>query len=106
MTDTIAPCRLNVAGNVADMSAFMPSRPATHRRHCGVAAVSGRRVPLTEVAMPGDDDEPVTGRGEQIQAAEREAAKRRLLAEAEAERIPAEEISRAVPDRRWRRDQP
>ncbi|MFI6128522.1 hypothetical protein [Micromonospora sp. NPDC051141] len=42
-------------------------------------------------------------RGEQIQAVEREAAKRRLLAEAEADRIPVEETTRAVPDRRWRR---
>ncbi|MFI0795836.1 hypothetical protein ACH4OY_24600 [Micromonospora rubida] len=51
------------------------------------------------------DTGPVEGRGEQIQAAEREAAKRRILAQAEAERIPAEETTRAVPDRRWRRGQ-
>ncbi|MEV6797012.1 hypothetical protein AB0M91_01540 [Micromonospora rifamycinica] len=44
-------------------------------------------------------------RGEQIQAAEREAARQRILAQAEAERIPAEETTRAVPDRRWRRGQ-
>ncbi|WBB73796.1 hypothetical protein O7602_29800 [Micromonospora sp. WMMD1128] len=44
-------------------------------------------------------------RGEQIQAAEREAARQRLLAQAEAERIPAEETTRAVPDRRWQREQ-
>ncbi|MFE7870631.1 hypothetical protein ACFUYE_09830 [Micromonospora humida] len=47
---------------------------------------------------PDHDD-----RGEQIQAAEREAARQRILAQAEAERIPAEETTRAVPDRRWRR---
>ncbi|GIJ25723.1 hypothetical protein Vqi01_08850 [Micromonospora qiuiae] len=41
--------------------------------------------------------------GEQIQAAEREAAKQRILAQAEAERIPVEETTRAVPDRPWRR---
>ncbi|WP_176308458.1 hypothetical protein [Micromonospora sp. NBS 11-29] len=44
-------------------------------------------------------------RGEQVQGAEREAARQRLLAQAEAERIPAEETTRAVPDRRWRREQ-
>ncbi|WP_433393441.1 hypothetical protein [Micromonospora sp. KLBMP9576] len=52
--------------------------------------------------MQGRDDESV---GEQAEAAEREAAKRRLLARAEAERVPVEETTRAVPDRRWRRDQ-
>ncbi|MEU7650444.1 hypothetical protein AB0C42_11760 [Micromonospora taraxaci] len=41
-------------------------------------------------------------RAEQADAAEQEAAKRRLLAQAEAERIPAEETTRALPDRRWR----
>ncbi|MEU1887461.1 MULTISPECIES: hypothetical protein [Micromonospora] len=41
-------------------------------------------------------------RGEEIQAAEREAARQRLLAQAEAERIPVEETTRALPDRRWR----
>ncbi|WP_201753033.1 hypothetical protein [Micromonospora rubida] len=51
------------------------------------------------------DTGPVEGRGEQIQQAEREAAKRRILALAEKERIPAEETTRAVPDRRWRRGQ-
>ncbi|WP_329014479.1 hypothetical protein OG271_06570 [Micromonospora rifamycinica] len=40
--------------------------------------------------------------GEQIDAAEREAARQRILAQAEAERIPVEETTRAVPDRRWR----
>ncbi|MEW2474532.1 MULTISPECIES: hypothetical protein [Micromonospora] len=52
--------------------------------------------------MPGDGDNPAMSRGEQIQAAEREAARRRLLAGAEADRIPAEEITRAVPEQRWR----
>ncbi|MEU8157342.1 hypothetical protein AB0B94_27095 [Micromonospora sp. NPDC048986] len=46
-----------------------------------------------------------TSRGEQCEAAEREAAKQRLLAQAEAERVPVEDTTRAVPDRRWRRDQ-
>ncbi|WP_176738897.1 hypothetical protein [Micromonospora matsumotoense] len=49
-----------------------------------------------------DSDRGVS-RGEQIQAAERAAARQRLLAQAEAERIPVEETTRAVPDRRWRR---
>lgn len=39
------------------------------------------------------------------EAAEREAAKQRLLAQAEADRVPVEDTTRAVPDRRWRRDQ-
>ncbi|MET8042947.1 hypothetical protein ABZU25_19055 [Micromonospora sp. NPDC005215] len=51
--------------------------------------------------MPSSDHEPLS-RGEQIDAHEREEAKRRLLAQAEAERIPVQETSRAVPDRRWR----
>ncbi|WP_229402002.1 hypothetical protein [Micromonospora okii] len=42
---------------------------------------------------------------EQHQEAEREAARRRILGLAEAERVPVEEITRAVPDRRWRRGQ-
>lgn len=50
-------------------------------------------------------DEPTVSRGEQIEEAEREAARQRLLALAEAERVPVEETTRAVPDRRWRRDQ-
>ncbi|WP_341720090.1 hypothetical protein QQG74_10440 [Micromonospora sp. FIMYZ51] len=54
--------------------------------------------------MSGQDNADRPSRGEQIDAAEREAAKRRLLAQAEAERIPVEETTRAVPDRRWRRD--
>lgn len=53
--------------------------------------------------MPRKGDESAVSRGEQIQAAEREAARRRLLAKAEADRIPVEETTRAVPDRRWRR---
>jgi hypothetical protein len=52
---------------------------------------------------PRADDESTPSRGEQIQEAEREAARQRILALAEAERIPAEETTRAVPDRRWRR---
>ncbi|OWU98001.1 hypothetical protein B5D80_30850 [Micromonospora wenchangensis] len=58
----------------------------------------------TEVGMR-DQGEPAPSRGEQIQAAEHEAAKQRLLAQAEAERIPAEETTRALPDRRWRHGQ-
>ncbi|MBO4159350.1 hypothetical protein [Micromonospora antibiotica] len=53
---------------------------------------------MTARRGPDHDD-----RGERIQAAEREAARQRILAQAEAERIPAEETTRAVPDRRWRR---
>ncbi|WFE99089.1 hypothetical protein [Micromonospora sp. WMMD964] len=49
-------------------------------------------------------DEPV-GKDEQSEAVEREAAKQRLLAQAEAERVPVDDTTRAVPDRRWRRDQ-
>ncbi|WP_327037629.1 hypothetical protein [Micromonospora maris] len=49
------------------------------------------------------DDAPDDSAGERAQAAEREAAKQRILAQAEAERIPAEETTRAIPDRRWRR---
>ncbi|MFI6821629.1 hypothetical protein ACIBJE_11840 [Micromonospora sp. NPDC050187] len=51
------------------------------------------------------DDAPNHSRGERIQQAEREAAKQRLLAQTETDRIPVEEITRAVPDRRWRRGQ-
>ncbi|MEU7656215.1 hypothetical protein AB0C41_29795 [Micromonospora taraxaci] len=50
------------------------------------------------------DDESAS-RGVQSEAAEREAAKQRLLAQAEAERVPVEDTTRAVPDRRWRREQ-
>ncbi|MEU7750612.1 hypothetical protein [Micromonospora sp. NPDC049171] len=49
-------------------------------------------------------DEPAS-KGEESDAVEREAAKQRLLAQAEAERVPVEDTTRAVPDRRWRRDQ-
>ncbi|MCX4470363.1 hypothetical protein OOK41_08605 [Micromonospora sp. NBC_01655] len=55
--------------------------------------------------MDGTQGDPAQSRGEQIQEAEREAAKQRLLAQAEADRIPVEETTRAVPDRRWRRGQ-
>ncbi|WP_254910178.1 hypothetical protein [Micromonospora sp. NBS 11-29] len=43
-------------------------------------------------------------RGEQAEAAEREAARQRIIAQAEAERTPVADTTRAVPDRRWRRD--
>ncbi|MET8086155.1 hypothetical protein [Micromonospora sp. NPDC005237] len=52
--------------------------------------------------MSGRDDNALENDSE---AAEREAAKQRLLAQAEAERVPVEDMTRAVPDRRWRRDQ-
>ncbi|MEV4831699.1 hypothetical protein AB0K25_25705 [Micromonospora sp. NPDC049257] len=55
--------------------------------------------------MRDQGDKPAASRGEQIQAAEHEEARQRLLAQADAERIPAEETTRAVPDRRWRRGQ-
>ncbi|MFE9959894.1 hypothetical protein [Micromonospora sp. NPDC005299] len=54
--------------------------------------------------MSGQDDAATGSRGQRIEAVEREAAKRRLLKQAEAERIPVEETTRAVPDRRWRHD--
>ncbi|MFI5924832.1 hypothetical protein ACIA3K_02505 [Micromonospora sp. NPDC051543] len=44
-------------------------------------------------------------KGEQVEAVEREAAKQRILAQAEAERVPVDDTTRAVPDRRWRREQ-
>ncbi|MGW4294184.1 hypothetical protein ACWEH1_14145 [Micromonospora chersina] len=50
----------------------------------------------------GDQDGGSESTGERIDAAEREAARRRLLDRAEAERIPPTETTRAVPDRRWR----
>ncbi|MBY8874663.1 hypothetical protein K7640_22805 [Micromonospora sp. PLK6-60] len=53
--------------------------------------------------MSGQGDAASESIGEQVEAAEREAAKQRLLAQAEADRIPAEDTTRAVPDRRWRR---
>ncbi|WP_406065433.1 hypothetical protein [Micromonospora sp. NBC_00860] len=52
--------------------------------------------------MSGLDDTVLDNNGE---AAEREAAKQRLLAQAEADRVPVNDTTRAVPDRRWRRDQ-
>ncbi|MDG4796555.1 hypothetical protein [Micromonospora sp. WMMD1082] len=55
--------------------------------------------------MSGQDDAGAGSPGEQAEATEREAARRRILAQAEAERIPVEETTRAVPDRRWRHDQ-
>ena len=57
-------------------------------------------VPV-EVGMSGRPCGDTQDRGERIQAAEREEAKRRLLAQAEEDRIPAEETTRAVPERRW-----
>ncbi|MFB9852833.1 hypothetical protein ACFFMR_20875 [Micromonospora andamanensis] len=54
--------------------------------------------------MQRQDSESVS-EGEQVEAAERAAAMRRLLEQAEAERVPVEETTRAVPDRRWRREQ-
>ncbi|MEU0551058.1 hypothetical protein [Micromonospora sp. NPDC005979] len=57
---------------------------------------------LTEVEM-GSDRQP--SKGEQAEAAEQEAAKQRILAQAEAERVPVDDTTRAVPDRRWRREQ-
>ncbi|WP_405105103.1 hypothetical protein OG559_17460 [Micromonospora sp. NBC_01405] len=53
----------------------------------------------------GMQHEPAQSRGEQVEQAEREAARQRILAQAEADRIPVEETTRAVPDRRWRRGQ-
>ncbi|MGY3515980.1 hypothetical protein ACVMYR_06680 [Micromonospora sp. PTRAS2] len=54
--------------------------------------------------MTGSErDESTSSRGERIEEAEREAARQRILDQAEAERIPVEETTRAVPDRRWRR---
>ncbi|WBB51352.1 hypothetical protein O3597_13155 [Verrucosispora sp. WMMA2044] len=55
--------------------------------------------------MSGARDESAVSRGEQVEAAERDAARRRLLEQAEAERVPVEETTWAVPDRRWRREQ-
>ncbi|WP_432957461.1 hypothetical protein [Micromonospora haikouensis] len=48
-------------------------------------------------------DESTSSPGERREEAEREAARQRILDQAEAERIPVEETTRAVPDRRWRR---
>ncbi|SCG48993.1 hypothetical protein GA0070609_2153 [Micromonospora echinaurantiaca] len=46
--------------------------------------------------MQGRDDESAS-RGEQVEAAEREAAKRRLLEQAEAERVPVKDTTRGDP---------
>ncbi|GGM31139.1 hypothetical protein GCM10012279_57540 [Micromonospora yangpuensis] len=59
-----------------------------------------RRSTPVEVAM--SDDKPVKSLGEQVQAAEHAAARERILALAEAERVPVEETTRVVSDRRWR----
>ncbi|MGW1058198.1 hypothetical protein [Micromonospora rubida] len=56
--------------------------------------------------MDGTNSDPGPSRGEQAEAAEREAARRRLLEQAEADRVPVDDTTRAVPDRRWRRDHP
>ncbi|MEU3457402.1 hypothetical protein ABZ671_27930 [Micromonospora sp. NPDC006766] len=62
-------------------------------------------VPFPKGQFVGDTQrDRGASRGEQAEAAEREAAKQRILAQAEAERIPVEETTRAVPDRRWRRE--
>jgi hypothetical protein len=71
----------------------------------GAAAGLAAAILLTEVGMQGDGDDPAVSRGEQIQAAERESAERRILAQADADRIPVEETTQAVPERRWRRGQ-
>ncbi|WP_320068412.1 hypothetical protein [Micromonospora sp. RTGN7] len=55
--------------------------------------------------MGGTQRDPAPSRSEQAEAAEHETAKQRLLAQAEADRIPVDETTRAVPDRRWRRGQ-
>ncbi|GAB3076159.1 MULTISPECIES: hypothetical protein [Micromonospora] len=54
--------------------------------------------------MSGSQREPEQSPGEQAEAAEQEAARQRIIAQAEAERTPVEDTTRAVPDRRWRRD--
>ncbi|WP_405095215.1 hypothetical protein [Micromonospora sp. NBC_01412] len=56
--------------------------------------------------MDATDNGPAQSRSEQAEAAEQEAARQRLLKQAEADRIPADDTTRAVPDRRWRRDHP
>lgn len=55
------------------------------------------------VSRPSPQGNGRQSTGRHIQAAEWETAKQRLLALAEANRIPVGEITRAVPDRRWRR---
>jgi hypothetical protein len=75
------------------------------RRRSVLPPSAAAASPNRRVQMEGTQTGPEQSRGEEIQAAEREAAKRRLLAQAEEDRIPAEETTRAVPDRRWRRGQ-
>jgi hypothetical protein len=53
--------------------------------------------------VDGTQHEPAPSRGEKIEQAEWAAAQRRLLELAEADRVPVEDTTRAVPDRRWRR---
>ncbi|WP_405096712.1 hypothetical protein [Micromonospora sp. NBC_01412] len=55
--------------------------------------------------MDGTDSGPGHSRSEQAEAAEQEAARQRLLEQAEADRVPVDDTTRAVPDRRWRRGQ-
>ncbi|WP_235965538.1 hypothetical protein [Micromonospora rubida] len=56
--------------------------------------------------MDGTSSDPGQSRSERAEAAERQAARRRLLEQAEADRVPVDDTTRAVPDRRWRRDHP
>ncbi|GIJ09508.1 hypothetical protein Van01_27220 [Micromonospora andamanensis] len=72
----------------------------------GIHALTRRGTRKTggDGGMQRQDSESVS-EGEQVEAAERAAAMRRLLEQAEAERVPVEETTRAVPDRRWRREQ-
>ncbi|WP_341716276.1 hypothetical protein QQG74_19930 [Micromonospora sp. FIMYZ51] len=49
-----------------------------------------------------DADRPK--RGPAIQAAEHEAAKQRILDQAEAERTPLDDTTQAIPDRQRRRE--
>ncbi|MFG1902948.1 hypothetical protein ACQP0I_10810 [Micromonospora carbonacea] len=76
-----------------------PERPIRQVEATG----GGTRTNQKTGDVPDSDQEQ--SRGEQLQEAERQAARQRLLELAEAERIPAEETTRAIPDRRWRRDQ-
>ncbi|GGM57159.1 hypothetical protein GCM10011608_47530 [Micromonospora sonchi] len=51
-----------------------------------------------------DRDADAAKTGPAVQAAEHEAAKQRILKQAEAERTPLDDTTRAVPDRRRRRE--
>ena len=51
----------------------------------------------------GKTQDPSQDRGECAQAAEHEAAKQRLIDLAESERLPLDDTTRALPDRRWQR---